>query len=57
MANKLKKAKTPIAEKKEPTQKYLLKRDYPTTNGVLKAGKFIEATERGRQILTQQKYI
>lgn len=52
-----KKAKTPVVEKKEPTKKYTLIRDYPTSKGVKKAGSSIELTERGRQILTKQKFI
>ena len=52
-----KKAKTPVVEKKEPTKMYVLKKDYPTSIGIIKVGKSIEATERGRKILTKQKFI
>ncbi len=55
-----KKAETPIIEKKEvkaPLKKYTLKRDYPTSKGVKKAGQTIELNEKARKLLTQQKYI
>lgn len=52
-----KKAETPVIEKKEPLKKHTLKRDYPTSKGVKKAGTTIELNERARKLLTKQKYI
>ncbi len=58
MAKKVKKkVQTPVLDT-EPTTKHLLKRDYPTTKGVLKAGKdYIEVTERAKRILTAKNII
>ena len=50
--------KKPVATPKiEPTKQYVLIRDYPTSKGVVKAGKKIELTIKGAQILTKQKFI
>lgn len=49
--------------KKEPKtertdlKSYKLKRDYPTTKGVKKAGAKIMLTEEGKRILTKQNYL
>lgn len=51
MATRVKKTK------RADLTKYRLKRDYPTSKGVKKAGTYVELTLKGKEVLTKQKYI
>lgn len=47
--NKMADQKTASKAQKLPKEKYILKRDVPMRKGILKKGKTIELTEKGRK--------
>tara|TARA_R100000951_G_scaffold116799_1_gene131159 strand:+ start:7135 stop:7308 length:174 start_codon:yes stop_codon:yes gene_type:complete len=57
MAKLDKKKKKPIKKALEPTKKYILKVDYPTSRGVKKAGQAVYLTEKAAETLIKLKKI